>query len=650
MAWLSDVIRSVDQVLATELLDRIPIGIFVWHLHEPAVDESLRLVYANPASSRMLGIDAPEHYGQRLVDVFPWVDPGRVKTYAAICRDGKAREIEPIRIVEPPAREGLYAMHLVPVPDQSVAVCFENISEARVAMTEAQRLSSNFESILEHVPAMVFVKEAQHLSFVRFNRAGEELLGIPREGLIGKSDHDFFPPEQAEFFISKDREVLASRTVLDIPEEPIDTPVGRRWLHTRKIPLLSEAGTPAYLVGISMDITERREAQLRTEKALAETEEQLRHSQKLEAIGRLAGGVAHDFNNLLSLVLSHSEMALLELSHADPLRTDLEQIRDAGLRAAELTRQLLAFSRQQVLQPRVIDLNVTLRGLERMLRRLLGEDIELALSTAADLRPVKADPTQVEQVVMNLVVNARDAMPTGGKLTIETANVELDEEYAAQHVGAVTGPYAMIAVSDNGTGMDRETLAKIFEPFFTTKEKGRGTGLGLSTVFGIVKQSGGTIWVYSEPGRGTTFKVYLPLTDEKPAERAPSAPAQARGRETVLLVEDDDRVRAVAVEILRRSGYRVFESRSPADAIELAEGLGGRLDLLVADVVMPEMGGRQLAEKVRALVPSARVLFMSGYTDDAVVRHGVLESDMEFLQKPITPESLARKVRDVLDR
>jgi signal transduction histidine kinase/CheY-like chemotaxis protein len=371
---------------------------------------------------------------------------------------------------------------------------------------------------------------------------------------------------------------------------------------------------------------------------------------KMEAIGRLAGGVAHDFNNVLSVVLSYCDLILDEVEPTASLRRDLEEIQRAGERGATLTRQLLAFSRQQVLQPRVLDLNEVVQGMRRMLERLLGEDIELELRCARRLGQARVDPAQIEQVVMNLVVNARDAMPRGGKLTIETDDVDLDAQFAAGHLGVSPGPHVMLAVSDTGVGMDKETLARIFEPFFTTKEKGKGTGLGLSTAFGIVRQSAGSIWVYSEPGKGATFKVYLPVTQDAPISLPPPAPeSQVRGSETVLLVEDEAPVRALAAGILRKYGYRVLEAPTAREAIALAAAQESPVDLLLTDLVLPEMGGPLLAEKLLALRPALRVLFMSGYTDDAVFRHGLLEAGGAFLQKPFVPEALARRVRQVLD-
>jgi PAS domain S-box-containing protein len=389
------------------------------------------------------------------------------------------------------------------------------------------------------------------------------------------------------------------------------------------------------------DITERRLL-----------EEQLRQSQKMEAIGRLAGGVAHDFNNLLTVINGYAQVLLSKSAAGAPGRRELEDISRAGERAVSLTNQLLAFSRKQLLSPRVLDLNQVVAGMDRMLRRLIGEDIDLWTVLNPDLWNVNVDPGQIDQIIMNLAVNARDAMPRGGRLTIETANVELDETYTQAHVGVQPGPYVMLAVSDNGEGMGAETKARIFEPFFTTKEPDKGTGLGLSTVYGIVKQSGGHIWLYSERGRGTTFKVYLPRVMEgvTAQEKSPATAETTKGTETILLVEDEDMVRSLLKSVLEADGYTVLDASNGADAVRLFRQYAAPIHLLVTDVVMPGMTGKEVATSLRAQCPSLKVLYMSGYTDNAIVHHGVLEPGIEFLHKPFGPTTLSQKVRAVIRR
>jgi len=391
--------------------------------------------------------------------------------------------------------------------------------------------------------------------------------------------------------------------------------------------------------GSQRDVTEQRRL-----------EEQFRQAQKMEAVGQLAGGIAHDFNNLLTAILGNTQLLLRDLPPGDASRADVEEIRKASERAAGLTRQLLAYSRRQLLQPEVLDLNVVVAEMDRMLRRLIGEHIALATVLAPQLGRVRADPSQIEQVIVNLVVNARDAMPNGGRLTIETANVDLDEAYAERHLGAAPGAYAMLAVTDTGTGIEASVRAHLFEPFFTTKEVGKGTGLGLATVYGIVKQSGGYISVYTEVGHGSSFKVYLPrIAAPLPPAPVASRPAATRGSETVLVVEDDHAVLALARRALEAEGYTVLAASDPADGLRLVERHGGPIHLLLTDVVMPGMSGRELAAQLAARRTGLRVLYMSGYPGDAVVHGGALAPGSAFLQKPFGPEGLARKVRDVLD-
>jgi CheY-like chemotaxis protein len=364
----------------------------------------------------------------------------------------------------------------------------------------------------------------------------------------------------------------------------------------------------------------------------------------------LAGGIAHDFNNLLTVIQGYAQMSLMDLQERDPLKTNIEEIREAAKRAADLTRQLLAFSRKQVLEMRVFNLNEVLEKLNKMLRRIIGEDVELVSFQSESLGKVKADPGQIEQVIINIAVNAKDAMIEGGKLTIETANVELDQEYAGKHVAVQPGRYVMLSISDTGVGMTSEVKKRIFEPFFTTKGKGKGTGLGLSTVYGIVKQSGGNIWVYSEPGQGTTCKIYLPQVDEPLEEIKEKMLGEVpRGRETILIVEDEEVVRKLAVKLLQRQGYKVLEASDGGKALILCEEFKAPIHLILTDVVMPGMSGRKLVDRLKPIHPEMKILYMSGYTDNAILQHGVLEPGTNFIQKPFTVESLPRKVREVLN-
>jgi signal transduction histidine kinase/ActR/RegA family two-component response regulator len=380
-------------------------------------------------------------------------------------------------------------------------------------------------------------------------------------------------------------------------------------------------------------------------------EEQLHQSQKMDAVGRLAGGVAHDFNNILTVIRGCSEFLLSRIEDQDPLHQDVVSVLKASEQAACLTRQLLAFSRKQVLQPKVFDLNSTVSTMDKMFRRIIGQHIELNTILGSETMPVKADPGQLEQVIMNLVINARDAMPHGGRLSLETAKIFLDEGYCRLHPDVIPGPYVLLAISDTGMGMDPDTQARIFEPFFTTKEKEKGTGLGLATVHGIIRQSEGFIWVYSEPGGGTTFKIYLPEAQEKVEEQgmasAPSASWQ--GQETVLVVEDEELVRRVARRILQHYGYTILEANTGKEALSIGEQYPGPIHLLLTDVMMPEMDGKELVNHWKDQHPETKVIFTSGYTENAIVHNGTLESNIHFIQKPYRPDALARMVREVLD-
>jgi two-component system cell cycle sensor histidine kinase/response regulator CckA len=508
-----------------------------------------------------------------------------------------------------------------------------DISDRKKAEESFRQSESQFRALFENALDAVLIANDCG-AYVDANPAACELMGVSYNEVIGRTLYDF--TEQHD-------RADASRRWEQFRKEGRMRGVSRLQRPDGKLVEVDFSSTANFLPGrhlsLLRDVTERRQL-----------EEQLRQSQKLESVGMLAGGIAHDFNNLLTVITGYSELTVSRLDSADPLARYVQEIKKAADRATSLTRQLLAFSRKQVLQPKVLDLNSVTANVEKMLGRLLGEDIELRISPGVGLGQVKADPGQIEQVILNLVVNARDAMPKGGKITIETANVYLDEEYAPRHIAVQPGWYAMLAVTDTGHGMDAETRKQIFEPFFTTKEQGKGTGLGLSTVYAIVKQSGGNIWVYSEVGVGTTFKIYLPLVDEQVTEpdAAAARPESVAGTETILLAEDEDMVRSLARESLKMHGYTVLEAANAGEALLISQQHTRPIHLLLTDVVMPRMSGKELAEQLVRLRPDTRVLYMSGYTDQAIVHHGILDGDIAFIGKPFTPDALVLKVVEVL--
>jgi PAS domain S-box-containing protein len=520
------------------------------------------------------------------------------------------------------------------LPEAVAHVLREVRTEHRLAESEA-RLSAVIESAKD---AIVIAEVGQRITL--FNRAAEAMFRCPARDAIGQPLDRFIPKEYESAPGAGADEPAESLTRLvrtgnrgvraDGTEFPLEASVSRTEVAGRKL----------YTV-VVRDLTEQKKLQA-----------QLLQAQRLESVGRLAAGVAHDFNNLLMVISGYTEILLDRCENDESARGLLQEVYKAGERAALLTRQLLAFSRKQIVEPQVLDLNAVVGAIDKMLRRLIGEDVVLAAAPAPDLGRVRADPGQLEQVLMNLAVNSRDAMPQGGRLTIETANAELDETYARSHAGVRPGRYVLLAVSDTGCGMSEEVQRHIFEPFFTTKEAGNGTGLGLATVYGIVNQSGGHVAVYSEVGRGTTFKVYLPAIDQAvSAGTAAAWPTPVpTGTETILLVEDDEAVRGIARLALQLHGYTVITASNGEEAVRIVREHTGPIDLLITDVVMPGMSGRQVAEAVKALRPGIGVLYVSGYTDDAVVRHGVLHAETAFLQKPFTMVALATKVRQVLDQ
>jgi PAS domain S-box-containing protein len=510
-----------------------------------------------------------------------------------------------------------------------------DISDRKRAEESLRQSESQFRALFENALDAVLIANDRG-AYVDANPAACALFGVTHDQIMGRTVHDFTEEESRpeawpmwEQFLKEGR--MRGGIRLQRPDGEVVE--------------VDFSATANFLPGrhfsVMHDVTQRRKL-----------EEQLRQSQKLESVGMLAGGIAHDFNNLLTVITGYSELTLKRLGKADPLARNVEEIKKAADRATSLTRQLLAFSRKQLLQAKVLDLNSVIVNIEKMLGRLVGEDMELRTSPGIGLGHVKADRGQIEQVILNLVVNARDAMPQGGKITIETANTYLNEAYAGRHIAVQPGWYAMLAVTDTGYGMDAETQKYIFEPFFTTKEQGKGTGLGLSTVYGIVKQSGGNIWVYSEVGVGTTFKIYLPLVDEQITnpDADVALPEGAACTETILLAEDEEMVRNLARDSLKMHGYTVLEAANAGEALLICQQHKGPIHLLLTDVVMPRMSGKELAEQLVRWRPDTRVLYMSGYTDQAIVHHDILDRGIDFIGKPFTPDALVHKVVGVLQR
>ena len=607
------------------------------------VNGILRL--GNPALARLLGVDRLEDYIGK--PIWPFIAPEdqpMVAEYMQVRLSGRPAPSQyEFRAVRHDGRM-IWLNCTVTTIDwdgQPAALATViDVSERRQAEENLRTSEQRFHLLADNVKEAFIILEVPNGRTLYLSRAWEEIWGRRVEEAYAE------PQLWLEAVDAEDRPSVATAFEAFRRGEPA-TRVFRvhrpdqsvRWVRTRMFPVRDETGSIYRLVGLAEDITERRH-----------TEEQLRQAQKMEAVGRLAGGIAHDFNNLLIVMDGFAAMVAEELGASHRSQKDLQDIRVAARSAATLTRQLLAFSRQQILQPQILDLNEVLRHVDSLLGRVIGEDITLTMKLSERLGRVSADRGQMEQVIMNLAVNARDAMPAGGRLTIETADVELDATYAAQHPGATAGRHGMIAVSDTGAGMDATTQKHLFEPFFTTKPAGRGTGLGLATVYGIVKQSRGSIWVYSELGHGTTFKVYLPVADrfEPPATALP-ADVSAAGVETVLVIEDQPEVRRLIERTLSRRGYAVVAAADGAEALAVAHAHSGPLHVLLTDVVLPGASGREIARQLIAERAQLRVVYMSGYTDDTIVHHGVLEPGLAFIQKPFTGEALLRKLREVMD-
>ncbi len=616
------------------ILENVADGVFV-------MDRSGDYLDVNPRASVLTGYSRSELLTMNTADTHL---PGERQEARARLDGYAAGVLKPFerRMLRKDGTVILVEANPAALADGRMLTTVRDISQRRRDEDTIRASEGRFRELADNVREAFFVMEPETGRALYVNPAYEEVFGHSRE-------HAYATPYAwTEDIHPDDREL-----VLDDAGNPSRLAKFRqvvyrilrpdhsvRWIRARATPIKDEAGKILRIVGIAEDISDLRQA-----------EAQFLHSQKMEAVGRLAGGVAHDFNNVLTAILGYTEILLDSCAGNADQVTDLIEIRTAGMRAAGLTRQLLAFSRQQVLQPMVLDLSQVTRGLEKMLHPLLGEDVNLHLKLAGDVGNIRADAGQLEQVIVNLAVNARDAMPGGGQLTIETAGLNLTEGHASGHPPMMPGHYVMLAVSDTGLGMEPLIQARIFEPFFTTKEPGKGTGLGLSTVYGIVKQSGGFIWVYSEPGIGTTFKLYFPKVDSEAEPELPPAemPDRLHGTETILLAEDDAQLRRLISVILTKLGYEVIESDNAESAERLAQRRAGTIDLLLTDVVMPGVNGRELARRLIEARPALRTLFMSGYSDAAIVNHGILEPGLNYLQKPFTASTLGLRVRQVLE-
>ncbi len=618
------------------------------------VDVGGEIIYANQAAERILGVRKDEVVG-RYYNEREWsqIDeegrPYPLDQLPLAIALREQREVSGLEhgIIAPNGEVKWLSVNAAPLVDENgelsgAVASFRDITEHKQTLRSLRAERDKAQKYLD-IAGVIIVALDNQGEITLMNRKGLQVLGYTEEEVIGKNWFDTFMPDSIK---ERVREVFQDLMAGNIEvaehfQNPCLTKSGEeRMIAWHNTVVTDDSGHIFGTLSSGEDVTER-----------LKLEEQLRQAQKMEAIGRLTAGIAHDFNNMLTAINGFAELMQLEVRADDPLHDSVNKILTSGRRAADLVRQLLAFSRKQIFEPQVLNLNYVVTGMEKMLQRVIGEHIHMEIVLSPDLWPVKVDLAQIEQVIVNLAVNARDAMPGGGQLTIETANITLGEDYAASHLEVQPGDYVLLAISDTGGGMSQEVKAHIFEPFFTTKELGRGTGLGLSTVYGIVKQSGGHIWVYSEEKQGTTFKIYLPRAQEmpRPAARQPLIADIPVGDETILLVEDDSQVRDLARRTLERQGYTVLEARNSREAWQVFTSHTGPIHLLLTDVVMPGLSGKSVADQLAEINPDLKVLFMSGYTGNIVVHHGELEEGIAFLQKPLSPSALARKVRQVLD-
>jgi PAS domain S-box-containing protein len=632
------------QAFAQEMVDNVPVGLLV-------LSSDLNVLSANRTFLEEFHVPSKKVIGQPLPEVIQAEGPPR-RIGGATGPGSGPHDV--LLDLAAPGEKGSRPSRLTLTQISNgqgkgrILLTVEDQTESESLRAVAEASERRLRELVQSIDVIVWEADAKTHQFTFVSRRAEQILGYPAEQWLTQADFwvEHLHPLDRQQAVSARQQAIAEGRDHSLEYRVLAADGREVWLHDTAHVVLDAEGRPIQLRGVAIDSSREKLAQAEA----ARLAQQLRQAQKMEAVGRLAGGVAHDFNNMLTIISGYGGLLLEHPSTVGPLRGYVNEIMNASGRATSLTRQLLAFSRQHVLAPRVLDLNAVVANIEKMLKRLIGEDIDLVTVLGESLWPVKVDPGQLEQVLLNLAVNARDAMPNGGTLTIETMNVRMDSTSAQAHFPLSPGPYVLLAFSDTGIGMDAETQARIFEPFFTTKEKGKGTGLGLAMVYGIVKQSGGYIWVYSEVGKGTTFKIYLPRSEERVDESGPGqigVEAQ-QGTETILLVEDEEAVRALVRNVFREKGYRVLEASRGREALELSELYSGQIDLLVTDVVMPQMSGRELARRLVHSRPQIKVLYISGYADDAVWYESGLDSGGAFLQKPFSPEALARKVREVL--
>lgn len=643
MSW--EELRRAHDLLEFHL-NNTPLALLQWN-HE------MKLIAWSKRAERLFGWSRQDVLGKHLTD-FPLIYPEDAPTVLELLERLRKGEL-PVgtnvnrngtkdgRVIYCEWHNSIYLND-----DGSVNSVFslaQDVTERREAEISLQEVTTRLQGILDNSPLLIADLDLDGRYRVA-NRAICDLLGKRAEELIGRRFHEFLPRETADLFVSRLRKVHATKQVLNV-EDHVELQGVSKTMETILFPLFRDDGENIVSVGsITHDISDRREAEVERERL----ESHLRQAQKLEAVGRLAGGVAHDFNNMLGVILGHADMVLDTMSPTDPHFAHLSEIRTAARRSADLTQQLLVFARQQAITPKVLDLNHVVSGLLKMLRHLIGEDIELQWIPGNDLGMIRADSSQLDQVLANLVVNARDAITETGTITLSTSNVELSDEFCETHVGAIPGRYVCLTIHDTGCGMSEKVQAQIFEPFFTTKPQGKGTGLGLATVYGVVKQSQGYISVESAPDEGSTFRIYFPHYEEKAVtDKVPEVVHQPpSGSETILLVEDEPALLKLAAWQLERLGYHVLPAGSPKRALEVARQFPGEIQLLVTDVIMPEMNGRDLWQKLSADHPRMKSLFISGYTADVIATRGILDEGVHFLQKPFTKAGLAQKVREAL--